>query len=124
MMRMTKSIRISLFFLLIHSIHMVTEESTFTANQFAVLAFLLQRYQQGTTLPRHLPMPLRSLLPPRGPRSLWTMTPGKEHELGELWQTVMEKQGKEKQEKMMLSVLKTEMTNLTKNASTTRKMYD
>ena len=115
-----------------YSIHLVTEDSSFTSKQFAVLAFLLQRYQQGSPLPRHLPMALRSVLPPRGPRSTWSMSSAKEEELRELWREVIKKEKGKKGTKndddddgvVSVNGLKNQVMMITKNASTTRKMYE
>ena len=64
----------------------MSDSPVLTPKEFAVVAFLLQRYQQGVSLPRHLPLPLRSLLPVSSTPNLWQLSEKKKKELHEQWE--------------------------------------
>ena len=44
---------------------LVTDAPMLSRLEFAVVVFMLKKIQQGAAVPKHLPLPLRSLLPRR-----------------------------------------------------------
>lgn len=89
--------------------------------QFAVIAFLLQKQQQGIPLPKHLPLPLKSLLPvrqPEPPRNVWCLTEKKIIELKEMWGNECDKNGR-----MTVKTAKGIINSTCKSQPITRQMY-
>ena len=48
---------------------------------FAVIAFILQKVQQGIAIPKRIPSPLKAILPPAPTRSMWDLNEKKVDEL-------------------------------------------
>ena len=101
---------------------MVTPSSTtILPIQFAVIAFLLQKQQQGIALPKHLPLPLRSLLPVKPTETshtTWELTDKKLLELQDLWNSSCNKNNQ-----ITFKTAKSIIQTTCKNPATTRQMY-
>lgn len=110
-------------FALHSSINMVLgSEETVLPIQFAVIAFLLQKHQQGVSLPKHLPLPLRSLLPARpveSSKNVWEIPDKKLVELKELWSSSCNKHNQ-----MTHRTAKGLILSICKHQPTCRQMYD
>lgn len=53
---------------------------------FAVIAFILQKVQQGIAIPKRIPSPLKAILPPAPTRSMWDLNEKKVDELTKVWE--------------------------------------
>ena len=53
---------------------------------FAVIAFILQKVQQGIAIPKRIPSPLKAILPPAPARSIWDLNEKKIDELTKVWE--------------------------------------
>ena len=92
--------------------------------EFAVVVFMLKKIQQGAAVPKHLPLPLRSLLPRRtvtAPpvRRVWEITAKKEKELEAVWTRVSK--GKET---VAAKTARAELGQVCKNPATCRQMWE
>lgn len=102
---------------MISSLELVSDSPVLTSKEFAVVAFLLQRYQQGVKLPRHLPLPLRSLLPvTSSTQNLWQLTEKKKKELHEQWEKETQ------QNEMTQQRLKNAINEVAHNMTVTKQM--
>ena len=108
-------------FIIINRISMVMDSTEqVTPIQFAVIAFILQKQQQGVVLPRRLPLPLRSLLPARQvdvSRNIWELSEKKLNELQELWSSSCNKKNQ-----ITLRTAKSIISSICKNPSVCRQM--
>lgn len=99
-------------------LRLVSSSNALSPREFAVLAFLLQKVQQGVSLPRHLPLPLRSLLPAPQPVSVWTMTPKALTEAQASWSRAAKGASE-----VSVEVLRRTLTGVVKNKATVRQMW-
>lgn len=94
---------------------------SFTPIEFAVIVFILKKIQQGASLPKHLPLPLRGLLPKKvvaaPAKKMWDLNEKKIEEIGALWDSVAK--GKDK---IGVKSAKTELSQICKNPSICRQM--
>ena len=103
---------------------LVTDAPTLSRLEFAVVVFVLKKIQQGAAVPKHLPLPLRSLLPRRAVtappvRRVWEITEKKEKELTALWERACK--GKET---VSVKTARTELGQICKNPATCRQMWE
>lgn len=101
----------------------MTAATTLSRAEFAVVMFMLKKIQQGAAVPKHLPLPLRSVLPQHVTlppvRRVWEMTKKKEEELVELWTGVSK--GKEA---VSAKTARAELAKVCKNPATCRQMWE
>ena len=110
--------------MLSRSCALVTDAPTLSRLEFAVVVFMLKKIQQGAAVPKHLPLPLRSLLPRRtvtAPpvRRVWEITAKKEKELEAVWTRVSK--GKET---VAAKTARAELGQVCKNPATCRQMWE
>ena len=98
-------------------LRLVSSANTLSPREFAVLAFLLQKVQQGVALPRHLPLPLRSLLPAPQPVSVWAMTPKALTEVQASWSHAAKGASQ-----VSVEVLRRALSGVVKNKASVRQM--
>lgn len=103
---------------------LVTDTPMLSRLEFAVVVFMLKKIQQGAAVPKHLPLPLRSLLPRRTVtalpvRRVWEITAKKEKELEAVWTRVSK--GKET---VAAKIARSELGQVCKNPATCRQMWE